>query len=198
MVSQEYIDELKTITDTLKNKPQYIGFNHKFYVPGWVGFIQQAFVESKMNKIDKRPIYNGKGYYDCGFKIAELVYDACEAKRYSHEDFVKNNDDEETILIFSSAMEALGAWENVYPEMAHWMNRKINDKYITNTISLLSQNIRGSLEKIMDFPDVDSLHQSKSSSFVNEMKDMGNWLLAYVCNMIVFIAIFSVLIAIFG
>ena len=197
MTTQDYINELNTLTSVLRKQPQYIGFNHKFYVPGWVGFIQESIVESKMNKAAEKPIYDGKGYYACADKIIELVDGACKAKKESVDNFEKNNQDEESLQILSSASDALDAWIDIYPEIAFWMNRKIDDKYITNAVGIIQGNLRESMSTIMDIPK-DNFKSKSNSSFGSEMKAMGNQILGMICNVILFAAIFGLLGAIFG
>lgn len=193
MKYEQYISELKDLTSALQRQPQVIGFSHKFYVPGWVGFVQECLVEHKMNKASKKPIYKGLGYLECGDKISELVKKACET--ISTEDgFVKNNEDENNLNVLSSAMAALEAWEHVYPETAHWMNIHISDNYITSAYGVIQRNIKDSLSKIVDLPK----EKSEKSNGSGEFKAMGNQILAMICNVIVFAVLACLIAGIFG
>lgn len=196
MAYQEYINQINNLADTLAKKPQTVGFVHKFFVPGWIGFIQECIVENKMSKVAKQPIYNGMGYLECGNKIAELVDKACRARIESDPNFAKSNDDSANLQILSASLNALDAWAHVYPEIAYWMNQKINDQYVTNALGIIQGNVKNSISTIMDVPS--EKISNKSSSFASEMKAMGGQIAAMFCNVIVFAAVFSLLAAIFG
>lgn len=196
MPHQKYIEQLDEMTTVLSQKPQAVGFVHKFFVPGWVGFIQECFVESKMSKAAKQPIYNGLGYYECGDRIIELVSSACKARTESNPEFTKSNDDINNLRILSSAMNAMEAWTNVYPEIAYWMNRKVGDDYVTNALGVIQGNVKESISTIMDVPA--ERISNKSSSFTSEMKAMGGQIAAMFCNILVFAAIAGLISTIFG
>lgn len=196
METQKYIQQLKELTEALKKQPQYIGFNHKFYIPGWISFAQEYLVERKMSKAAKKPIYQGEGYYECANKIIEIVDNACKAKKNS-ENFIKRNDDVESLQIVSSADDALNALINIYPEIAYWMNQKINDQYITNVVGIIQDNFKKSLSSIIDIPK-NNFNLETNSSFGNEFKAVGNQLLGMICNIIVIAAISCLYISIFG
>lgn len=193
---QDYISQLNSLAEALAKQPQQVGFVHKFFVPGWIGFIQECLVESKMTKVSKQPIYQGMGYFECGDKIADLVAKVCEAKKESVENFEKSNDDPENLTIMSSAIYALDAWTHIYPEIAYWMNRKIDDNTVTNALGIIQGNIRNSLSAIMDVPS--EKMSNGSGSFASAMKAMGGQIAAMFCNMLVFAALAGLLSAIFG
>ena len=193
MRTQEYINELKELIEALSHQTQYIGFNHKFYVPGWIGLIQESIVESKMSKVAKQPIYKGLNYYECGNRIVELTSKACNALIES-EDY-QGKDNPENLVIMSTSFKALDAWTNVFPEIAYWMNYKINDSQVTCALGVLQNSLKESLSKIVRIPNEKDKQQS---SFGQEMKAMGGQIVAYICNMIVLGIIFGILSAIFG
>jgi hypothetical protein len=195
MDHKQYVDELNDITLVLSKIPQKLGFSHKFYVPGWIGFIQECIVESKMNRIAKLPIYNGLGYFECADKIIELVSKACESRKNSVENFQKENDNPDNLEILAAASNAMEAWCHIYPEIAYWMNRKIDDKYVTCAYGILQRSVSDSISGIMSLPKDFSSSKSKSS-FTGEMKAMGNQLLAMICNVIAFAIIIAIISAI--
>lgn len=88
------MQELIVANESLANKEPVYGFHHKFYVPGWIGFIQECIVESKMQKFNKKIFYAGKGYIDfvnwIGDK-ADAVAKCCpEIATYCNFDFNEN------------------------------------------------------------------------------------------------------------
>ena len=198
METEFYIRELEELRGALRSESQYIGFHHKFYIPGWIGWIQRIFVEKKMDQQAKKPIYKGKGYYDCGFKIASLVYDACESRRLSDPCFQKDNNHPAHQAIYLNAMQALKDWSQIYPEIAEMPNRRINDQTYISTSGLLYHKIQSHLSEIMDVKGEDKINVKPKESMLSDIIDFGQWLITWACNMIVFVAIFSILIAIFG
>lgn len=189
--------ELDELTATLEKKPQTVGFVHRFFVPGWIGFIQECIVERKMSKVAKRPIHKGLNYYECGDKIAELTRKACEARKHSEDFHEMENDNVDNLSILNSSFRAIDAWVNIYPEIAYWMNQQVNDNYVTCALGLVQENVKHSLSEIIELPADKSPHQP-NSSFMHDMKAMGGQIAAMFCNLIVFAAIFCLKGAIFG
>lgn len=196
MKYQQFTEELDDMVVVLSNTPQKTGFNHPFYVPGWVGFIQECFVEHKMNKTAKIPIYKGLSYFECADKIIDLVKDACGARKYS-DDFQKGNDCKDNLDIVSSAMKAVDAWINVYPEIALWMNRQLGENTIVSTAYIVRCCVESALSDIVDIPKEESTSKSKSS-FGSDTKAFVSQIAAIICNCIVFVVVWVLLIAIFG
>lgn len=201
MPYHKYLAELDEMTSVLSNKPQTVGFVHKFIVPGWIGIIQEFIIEHRMSKVAMQPLYNGLNYYKCGNRIADLVDDACVARIRSATDFVKSNDDPDNLRIMSSALRAVETWAGLYPEIAYRMNQKISNEYVTNYLSIIQSKVNDAITSIMNI-DRDTSSEDKPRSFVcnakDELMNMGWHLAAWVCNATLLIAIWSVLIVIFG
>lgn len=197
MAYKQYIAELDELSSTLAQKPQTVGFVHKFFVPGWIGFIQKCIVENKMSKAAKLPIYKGLNYYECGDKIVELTEKACEARKKSEDFKGKENDNMDNIAILNSSFRAIEAWTNVYPEIAYWMDRQVNDNYVTCALGIIQNNVMRSVSEIVDIP-AEKRNTKPNSSFSRDLKAMGGQLAAMFCNILVFAAIASLIGAIFG
>lgn len=194
---KQYIAELDELTSTLAKKPQTVGFVHKFFVPGMIGFIQECMVESKMSKAARQPIHKGLNYYECGDKIVEFTEKACDARKHSEDFKGKENDNLDNLAILNSSFSAIEAWTHVYPEIAYWMNRRVGDNYVTCALGIVQKNVEHSISEIVDIP-VEKRDARPNSSLSREMKAMGGQLAAMVCNVIVFAAIASLIAAIFG
>lgn len=197
MAHKKYLAELDELTATLEKKPQIVGFVHRFFVPGWIGFIQECIVESRMSKAAKRPIYKGLNYYECGDKIIELTQKACDARKQSDNFKEKENDNMDNISILNSSFRAIDAWANIYPEIAYWMNRQVNDSHVTCALGIVQENVKSSLSEIIELPAEKKNHKP-NSSFIRDMKVMGGQIAAMFCNVLVFAAIASLIGAIFG
>lgn len=197
MAHKKYLAELDELTATLEKQPQTVGFVHRFFVPGWIGFIQGCIVESKMSKAAKQPIHKGLNYYECGDKIAELTQKACVARKQSGDFREKENDNIDNLSIVNSSFRAIDAWANIYPEIAHWMDRQVNDKYVTCALGIVQGSVKSSLSEIIDLP-AEMKNHKPNSSFMRDIKAMGSQLAAMFCNILVFAAIASLVYAIFG
>ena len=197
MAHKKYLAELDELTATLEKMPQTVGLIHRFFVPGWIGSIQECIVESKMSKVAKQPIHKGLNYYECGDKIAELTQKACEARKQSEDFHEKENDNMDNLSIVNSSFRAIDAWANIYPEIAYWMNRQVNDNYVTCALGIVQENVKCSLSDIIELPAEKKNHKP-NSSFMRDMKAMGGQIAAMFCNILVFAAIASLIGAIFG
>lgn len=197
MAHKKYLTELNELTATLERKPQTVGFVPRFFVPGWIGFIQECIVESKMSKVVKQPIHNGLNYYECGDKIAELTQKACEARKLSEDFHGRENDNKDNLSIFNSSFRAIDAWANIYPEIAYWMNKRVNDNYVTCAFGIVQEKVKSSLSDIIELPS-EKKNFKQNSSFMREMKAKGGQLAAMFCNIIVFLIVATLLAAIFG
>lgn len=197
MEYEKYLRELDELTNAMSRRPQTVGFVHKFFVPGWIGFIQECVVEHKMSKAAKLPIYNNLDYYQCADKIIELTDYACKAIKESADFNGKDNENTKHLAVFVSVSKSIEAWVNIYPEIACWMNLKIDDKHITSVLGIVEKNIKHSLSSIMDISQ-DRVKSKYNSSFGQEMKAMGNQILAIICNLLVLSIVGLLLSAIFG
>lgn len=197
MAHKKYLAELDELTTALENKPQTVGFIHRFFVPGWIGFIQECIVESKMSKAAKQPIHKGLNYYECGDKIAELTQKACEARKQSEDFHERENDNMDNLSIVNSSFRAIDAWTNIYPEIAYWMNQQVNDNHVTCALGIIQTRVKKSLSEIVDLPAEKRKHKP-NSSFKRDMKAMGNQIAAMFCNIIALAIIASLIGAIFG
>lgn len=197
MEYEKYLRELDELTNAMSRRPQTVGFVHKFFVPGWIGFIQECVVEHKMSKAAKLPIYNNLDYLQCADKIVELTANACIAITESAEFNGKDNENPKHLAVLASVSKAIEAWVNIYPEIAYWMNQKIDDQHITCVLGIMEDSIKNSLSSIMEVSK-DIVKSKSNSSFGQEMKAMGNQILAMICNILVFAAIASLIGAIFG
>lgn len=197
MAHEIYLVELDELATALEKRPQTVGFVYRFFIPGWIGFIQECIVESKMSKAAKQTIHKGLNYFECGDKIAELTQKACEARKQSDDFHEKENDNRDNIAILNSSFRAIDAWANIYPEIAYWMNRQVNDNYVTCALGLLQENVKKSLSEIIELPAEKKNHKP-NSSFMRDIKSMGGQIAAMFCNILVFATIVSLFSALFG
>ena len=197
MEYKKYVTELDELTSTLAQYPQTVGLVHRFFVPGWIGFIQQCIVENKIGKTAMQPIYKNLNYYECGDKIADLTHKACEARKQSLDFKEDEKDNIHNLIILNSSFKAIEAWTNVYPVIAYWMNKNVDDKYVTCALNIVQDNVKNSLSEIMTLP-AEKKHYKRNYSFAREMKAVGGQMASIFCNIIVLVVIAAIIGAIFG
>ena len=187
------MQELIVANDSLANKEPVYGFHHKFYVPGWIGFIQECIVESKMQKFDKQVFYAGKGYIDFINWIGDKA-DAV-AKCYSE---IENMDEAKStvckkliVAIFDSTIDN---WVKCCPEIATYCNIDFDGNTKISPIGWIHYKLASILQKF-EYPQFDS--SSSMGSVVSVMKAQGYYIIGYILNVIILACVLGIIGAIF-
>lgn len=186
------MQELIVANESLANKEPVYGFHHKFYVPGWIGFIQVCIVESKMQKFNKQVFYAGKGYID----FVNWIGDKAKAIANCYSE-IKNMDDEKStvckgliVAIFDSTIDK---WAKCCPEIATYCNIDFDGNTKISPIGCIHYTLASTLQKF-EYPQFDS--SSSKSSFVSEIKAQGYYIIGYILNVAIFTCVFGIIIAI--
>lgn len=66
------VEDIIRVIDELSQKTPVIGLHYRFYIPGWIGAIQQSVVEGKMAKVGKQPFCNNMNYFEFGDWIVQI------------------------------------------------------------------------------------------------------------------------------
>lgn len=190
---KDILQELIVANDSLACKEPVYGFHHKFYIPGWIGLIQECTVESKMQKFNKNVFYAGKGYIDFVNWIGAKA-DAV-AKHYPE---IENMDDEKNsvckkliVAIFDSVIEN---WAKCCPEIATYCNIDFNGNTKISPIGLIHYMLASSLQNF-GYPKFNN--KSSKNSFISEMKTQGYYIIGYILNVIILACVFGIIGAIF-
>lgn len=192
------LSEIIDAADTISKKTPTVGFHHKFYIPGWISFFQISMVESKMNTFEKATFYKEMNYIDfanwiikSSNKLAELQVNALKSiDCIDDEDFQRQS--QTIIAVLHAAAEA---WYNSAPEVASMCNRE----YTKDTrISLAGIVFRALEENLKPLGCPQSSTQKEPSYEGPSFSDMGNQLLAIICNVTLFGIIMGIGSLIFG
>ena len=136
-------DELKSkikglfdaLTAIIDKEPVY-GFGHKFYVPGFIGVIQQSIVEKKMDDFASKPYYEEQNYYDFAnvfLKSNEVCEMLVRSKQtYATDDELYGKQCGTLIKIYDLL---LNAWINTCPEVATYCNLKYDDNTLISRLN---------------------------------------------------------------
>ena len=190
---KDILQELIVANDSLACKEPVYGFHHKFYVPGWIGLIQEWVVESKMQKFDQSEFYAGKGYIE----FLNWIVDKAEAVANSYSE-IENVDDGKTavrkeiiVTVFDSIIEN---WAKYCPEIATYCNLDFDSNTKISPIGWIHYKFASTLQ-IFGYPQFDST--PSNSSFASEMKALGYWIIGYILNAIILVCVFGIIGAIF-
>ncbi len=183
------LQELIVANISLANKEPTYGFHYKFYVPGWIGFIQECFAESKMRKFDQKVFYAGRGYRGFVNWIADKA-DAVE--RCSLE--IDNMDEEKScfckqliVALFDSTIEE---WAKCCPEIATYCNINLDGNTKTSPLGWIYYRLAFTLRNF-DYPQIDS--KSSKSGFISGMKSLGYYVIGSILNVIILASVLGII-----
>lgn len=191
---KKLLQELIVANDSLANKEPMFGFHYKFYVPGWIGLIQESIVESKMQKFDQKVFYDGRGYIGFANWLCEKAN--AVAKCYSEIENMENGKSSEckklVLAIFDLTIEN---WVKCCPEIATYCNIDFSDNTKISPIGWVHYKLASTLQEF-GYPQFDN--KSPKSSFVSEMKAQSYFIIGYILNVIILACVFGIIGTIFG
>lgn len=195
---QNILSELIDAADTISKRTPTIGFHHKFYVPGWISVIQITIVESKMSTFEKATFYKEKNYVDfanwiikSSKELADLQIKQIDSDKSQDKEISKQQSDS-IITILHAVAEA---WYNCAPEVASICNRE----YTKDTRISLAGIVFRALEEILEPLGCPQSSSQKEPGYEGpSFSDMGNQLLAMICNIILFAIIIGIGSLLFG
>lgn len=190
--------ELIDAADTISKRTPTIGFHHKFYVPGWISVIQISMVESKMSTFEKATFYKEKNYIDfanwiieSSKKLAELQVKEIEYDNSKDKEISKQQSN--TIIAVLHALAEV--WYSCAPEVASMCNRE----YTKDTRISLAGIVFRALEEVLEPLGCSQSSSQKEPSYEGpSFSDIGNQLLAMICNIILSAIIIGIGSLIFG
>lgn len=108
-----------------------IGFHPKFYVPGWIGVIQNIIAGDKMDKWAKKTFCDGKGYYEYADWIINEANDIAKLQTGS-----RMGDESSQQIQNETIIKVFHVWANLWlecaPEVATNFNIKVDDNTLTS------------------------------------------------------------------
>lgn len=189
---QELKNRIETIlvaTEEISKKERVSGFHHLFYVPGWIGLIQQSIVENKMNKFVVQPFYDEKNYYEYGDRLIEQSKTIAElqVKNKPEGDSVDEAYENQCAAIRKLFNLALDVWIDVCPEIALYCNHKYTEKTLISAAGI-EQNAYEENLKPMGYVVTPSKSDRK---FTDDVKDGFYYIAGYILNILILAAIFG-------
>ncbi len=190
-VVKDFLSKLITAIEVLAAKQPVVGFHHRFYVPGWIGFIQLSIVEHKMNKYENENFYGGMTYIDFANWIINSSKQICELQLAEVERL--NNRESEIfqqqaniiIEVFNMIAEN---WYQCAPEVASICNRPYTDGTTISVVGIVYHALEDNLKPLGYPQSIKKQPIYEGPSF----SDIGNHLLAMVCNMVLLGVVLSI------
>lgn len=195
----EPLCELEEITNHYDSCAPITGLTHKFIVPGWIGFIQQCMIESKMNKVADTNTYKGMTYYSVGDHIVDMTAKAVESHKtkYGDEGNKSEAQTNDAVKIAASAFSAVDSYLAFCPEIAFWMNRQIDDTHVTCVAGIMQKALYQILNPILPKEYAAPTTKFHKRNAWHDLKDGGYRILGMIINAIVLFAIIGLFSAIF-
>ena len=190
--------ELLEAAFSISQKTPVIGFHHRFYVPGWIGLIQESVVEKKMNRFVEQPYYKNMNFYEFGNwfslgskEVADLQIKSKELYNTDVDEYTKQCNAINTLY-----MMLLNLWIDSCPEVATYCNQAYTENTLISPAGLMHKNLCTFLKPI-GFKE----SEAKSSSgkrFIEDVKGGLYFIAGYLINILLLAGIFGLGSLIFG
>ncbi len=190
------VEELVYVIDALSQKTPVKGFHPSFYVPGWIGAIQQMTVESKMNNFSSKSYYKQMNYLEFGDWIMKNSKEMAELQMRN-----KTTDPElaklqsESIIRIFDVIVAL--WINYCPEIATYCNIEYMNNTLISPAGMVQKGVSENL-KCIGYSKKERSEDNTNYSFSQFSKSVLYRLAGFVLNIIILVFVFSIIGAIFG
>lgn len=190
------IESILVATDAISKKESVSGFHHRYYVPGWIGLIQQSIVEKKMNKFALQPFYGEKHYLEYADWLIDQSKTVAELQvKYRPEgDRVDDSYEKQCKVIRKLFSYALNVWIDACPEVALYCNRE----YTENTLISAAGIVQNAYEKNLKPVGYYVIKSKSDRKFTDEIKGGFYYIAGYILNVLIVAAIFGIGSLIFG
>ena len=193
---KEKLNEVIIAIDELSRKTPVVGFHHSFYIPGWIGYLQQMIVESKMNKFTTQKFCRNMNYYEFADWIVDKSKEVVNLqKQTAAEDIALAQTQTEAIARVFDVLSAL--WMNCYPEISTYYNIKYEEDKLISPAGVVYRGIENSLKEL----GLEGTEDGKGKSgpgFKESAKNMFYMFVGYILNIILLASIIGLVRAIFG
>lgn len=192
--SQEMKDEISKLLDIMQelaNKTPVVGLHHRFYVPGWIGFVQQMIVEQQMDKVSKQSFScAGLDYYEFGNWIINKSVEIVEMQG-KYENTTPDMSETQNEIINRVFSDLVAIWASVIPEVASYCNIQYAENTLISRHAFILKTLDQTLEKVgrAKYP----LDTSKEPSFKEQTKHTARLIAGYLVNILVLGVIFGIL-----
>jgi hypothetical protein len=193
---KDNLNDIIVVIDELSHKTPVVGFHHSFYVPGWIGFFQLMFVESKMNKFASQSFCRNMNYFEFGDWLINKSKEIADLqKRTATEDQQITESQNDAIIRVFKVLAAL--WMNYLPEISTYHSIKYTENTLISPAGMVYKGLEENL-KGLGYEQSDDSGKGSKSSVKDDAKGCLYSIVGYILNILLLAAIFGLLGAIFG
>ena len=192
------LTELVDACNELSQRTPVFGLDFRFYIPGWIGFVQEKIVENRFSKFENKVFYKDKNYVEFANWVVDTTSKIVELhlanKPIETEDVSANEYNSQTQIIVGLTHAVLDAWARCAPEVANTPNRIVKEKYLKSLYRIVYNEAAVELNKIgFRRPPVS---KSSEPGCLGELRVLGIRILGYIINIILFSLIFTLIFSI--
>lgn len=193
---KSHIESILVATEEVAKKERVSGFHHSFYVPGWIGLIQQSIVEKKMDKFVTQPFYGGKNYFEYADWLIEQSKTIADLQvKFKPEgENIDDTYENQCGAIRKLFNLALNEWIDVCPEVALYCNKKYTENTLISAAGIVQNAYTENLKSI----GYVVLPSKSDKKFTDEIKGGLYFIAGYILNILILAAIFGLGSLIFG
>lgn len=196
---KDKLNDIIVVIDELSHKTPVVGFHHSFYVPGWIGFFQLMFVESKMNKFASQSFCRNMNYFEFGNWVINKSKEIADIQKgIAIDDPQMTKSQNDAIIRVFKVLAAL--WMNYLPEVSTYHSIKYTENTLISPAGLVYNGLEDNLKDLgyEQSDDSDDSGHSSKSSVKDDAKGCLYSIVGYILNILLLAAIFGLLGAIFG
>ena len=157
--------------EIVKREP-VVGFHHQFYLPGWIGFVQQLMVEKKMNEWKNKNYYKNKNYTEFAMWLIDSSEKIAEIHIANRPD--PSNDEANALfekqsdVIINITSTLIEIWRASSPEVSTVFSIKLDDETRMSLYGALCNDVSLNLKDI-GYPQIP--REPLQKGCLEEMKD---------------------------
>lgn len=193
---KDKINDIIVVINELSQKTPVVGFHHSFYVPGWIGFFKIMAVESKMNKFASQTFCRNMNYFEFGNWIINKSKEVAELQKgMTTDDTQMTQSQNEAIIRVFKVLAAL--WMNYLPEVSTYHSIKYTENTLISPAGMVYKGLEENLKEL-GYEQSDDSKQASESSVKYDAKGCLYSIAGYILNILLLVAIFGLLGAIFS
>lgn len=194
------LTELVDACNELSQRTPVFGLDFRFYIPGWIGFVQEKIVENRFSKFENKVFYKDKNYVEFANwvvdRTAKIVELHLANKPLDNDDTSLKIYNAQSQVIIDLTHVVLDVWRRCAPEVSTTPNRIVKEKFIKSLYAIIYNEAAVELNKVgFRRPPV---QKSNNSGCLPELRVLGIRVLGMFINCLTLALIGSIVAAIIG
>jgi hypothetical protein len=146
------LTELVDACNELSQRTPVFGLDFRFYIPGWIGFVQEKIVENRFSKFENKVFYKDKNYVEFANwvvdRTAKIVELHLANKPLDNDDTSLKIYNAQSQVIIDLTHVVLDVWRRCAPEVSTTPNRIVKDKFIKSLYAIIYNEAAVELNKV--------------------------------------------------